>query len=495
MRAASWFRSLLIPAFVPLACADANDPASILGRTADALGGRDRVRAVRTLVLEGTGENYNLGQNPLPDAELPMFQVNEFRRTIDLENGRWRQDQVRTPTFMTGITASQRQIIALDGDVAFNVAASGTETRAADAVATSRRQELLFHPIGFLNAALAPGAVLRYEARDSAHDVVHLDAGGASQAMVIDRTTRLPVAIVASTAQANLGDVVIETRFADWAETGGLQLPMRITSLTDRWVTSDLRLTAATVDVEVAQLAASDAVRTAAAPAPAVNVAIEDIAPGVWLLAGQSHHSVVIEFADHLMVVEAPQNEARTLAVIAQARELRPDKPVRWLVSTHHHFDHSGGIRAAMAEGITIVAHAASEAFYREIASRPRTVEPDALARAPRDPQIEPVDRLRVFQDASRTVEVHTIEGSPHAGTLLMVYLPAERVLIEADVYSPPAPDAVNPAPAVFAPNLLENVRRLNLRVERIAPIHGRVVPMAMLETAAAAAAAASAAR
>jgi glyoxylase-like metal-dependent hydrolase (beta-lactamase superfamily II) len=102
---------------------------------------------------------------------------------------------------------------------------------------------------------------------------------------------------------------------------------------------------------------------------------------------------------------------------------------------------------------------------------------------------IEAVTDRRVFEDAMRTVEVHSIEGNAHSETMLMVYLPRERLLIEADVYSSPPPGATNVAPAVFAPNLADNIRRLNLLVARIVPIHGRVVPIGDLHAAARAAA------
>jgi glyoxylase-like metal-dependent hydrolase (beta-lactamase superfamily II) len=461
----------------------------VLSDVAGAIGGRERIMAVRTLVLEGEGENFNLGQNTAPDAELPMFRVAEYRKAIDFENGRWRQDQLRTPTFMTGNPNPQRQITALDGDIAYNVAASGDATRAAETVARDRRRELLYHPIGILRAAMGPDAVVTLAQRDSTSVVLRIEAGGESFLLAVDPATDLPVAVTARSAHPNLGDVMIETGFADYQDVDGLQLPMRMTTKLDRFTTADIRLSRAAVDADAGDLAAPESVRSAAPPAATVNVTVEEVAPGVWYLAGQSHHSVAIEFADHLMLVEAPQSEARTLAVIARARELRPDKPLRYVVNTHHHFDHSGGIRAAVAAGLTVITHAQNEAFYREVAERPHTINPDSLARAPQPLQLEPVTAKRVFQDAMRTVEIYPIEGSGHATTLLMVYLPAERLLIEADVYSPPAPGAVNPPPAVFAPNLAENVQRNGLRVARIVPIHGRVVPFAALQAAARAAA------
>jgi glyoxylase-like metal-dependent hydrolase (beta-lactamase superfamily II) len=40
------------------------------------------------------------------------------------------------------------------------------------------------------------------------------------------------------------------------------------------------------------------------------------------------------------------KTEARSLAVIREVKKLIPNKPVRYLVSTHHHWDHLGGVRA-----------------------------------------------------------------------------------------------------------------------------------------------------
>ena len=99
-------------------------------------------------------------------------------------------------------------------------------------------------------------------------------------------------------------------------------------------------------------------------------VTVEPLAKGIWWLAGGSHHSVLVEFADHLTLIEAPLNEARALAVIAKARELVPGKPLTQLVNSHHHFDHSGGVRAAISEGLTVITHQGNVAFFQEMAKR-----------------------------------------------------------------------------------------------------------------------------
>ena len=125
---------------------------------------------------------------------------------------------------------------------------------------------------------------------------------------------------------ANLGDVAIETSFADYQDVSGLKLPARLTTKTDKYTTAEIRATKQTVDGDAGDLAAPAAAASAppiAGPPPA-NVTVQEVAKGIWLLAGQSHHSVLVEFTDHLMLIEAPQNDTRTLAVIAKARELRP---------------------------------------------------------------------------------------------------------------------------------------------------------------------------
>jgi len=184
-------------------------------------------------------------------------------------------------------------------------------------------------------------------------------------------------------------------------------------------------------------------------------------------------------------LIEAPLNEERTLAVIQKSRELVPNKPLKYLVSTHHHFDHSGGIRAAVSEGLTIITQEANKAFYEDIVSRKHTIIPDALSKNPKPLMIETVKDKLELKDATRTLELYQVAGSPHASTMLMAYLPAERLLVEADLYTPPAQNAPAPPGYPFAPNLLENIQKNSLAVTRLLPIHGFIVPFSNLQAAA----------
>jgi glyoxylase-like metal-dependent hydrolase (beta-lactamase superfamily II) len=302
-------------------------------------------------------------------------------------------------------------------------------------------------------------------------------ANGLNFTLAIDSTTKLPTRVVSMRDNTNLGDVAIETSFADYQDVNGLQLPARLTTKTDNLTTVDIRVSKQAVDGEAGDLAAPAAAASAApiAGPPPANVTAQEVSKGIWHLAGQSHHSVLVEFSDHLTLIETPQNDTRTLAVIAKAREVQPKKPLTHVVNSHHHFDHSGGIRAAVSEGLTVIAHKGSAALFQDVVGRAHTIVPDALAKNPKPLKIETVDEELILKDDTMTVNLYHIAGNPHADTLLMAYFPRERLLVEADVYNPGA--AVTP----YAPNLLENIKKHNLRIDRIVPLHATISPFSDL--------------
>jgi glyoxylase-like metal-dependent hydrolase (beta-lactamase superfamily II) len=192
---------------------------------------------------------------------------------------------------------------------------------------------------------------------------------------------------------------------------------------------------------------------------------------------------VLVEFRDFVTVVEAPQDELRSLAVIAEVRRLVANKPIRYLVNTHYHFDHSGGLRTYVAQGATVVTHAGNRQFYEDVFfyPAPRTLEPDLLSmrypwfRQNRANRIETVTETYVISDGVRTLDVLALEGIIHDGNMLVAYLPTERILINADMFGPPPANAPPPRPNTNVRELLANIRRLNLTVDRHVGIHGGV--------------------
>jgi glyoxylase-like metal-dependent hydrolase (beta-lactamase superfamily II) len=150
------------------------------------------------------------------------------------------------------------------------------------------------------------------------------------------------------------------------------------------------------------------------------------------------------------------------------------------------HFDHSGGLRAAAAEGATIITHTLSKPYFERALATPAKILPDRLAKSGKKGAVRGVDVKTTLSDGTRTVELHPIANSVHTNTFLMVYLPKERLLIEADAYTPLPPNAKPPAtPNANHVNLIENIERLKLAIDQILPLHGRVVPLAELYTTA----------
>jgi glyoxylase-like metal-dependent hydrolase (beta-lactamase superfamily II) len=465
----------------------ASQEMSVIKGAADAVGDEAGIKAVNTLVIEGTGENFNLGQNMSPEAPLPKLTVTSSKRSIDYANGRWRLEQARTPTYITANTApNQPQILGVDGNVAYNVPATGSPTRAAEQVAQDRHSELFHHPVGALRAALADGVQITNARKEGNDDIVDVANGSDKFTLYVDSTTKLPSKVVTMTYNANLGDVALTTEFSNYADSGGMNLPGKLVSKTDKYTVADISVSKTTVNGDTGNLDAPEDVKGLPVPPPTAAVTVEEAGKGLWYLTGGSHHSILIEFADHLAMIEAPLNEARTQAVIAKAKELKPDKPLRYLINTHHHFDHSGGVRAAIAEGMTIVTHESNKAFFEEIAGRKHSIVEDALAKSPKPLQVQTVTDRHVLKDDTRTVEIYHIAGNPHADTLLMVYFPAERILVQGDMFSPPAAGAPPPPGFPFVPNTMDNIAKANLRVDTLLPIHGRKVPFADMRTAAA---------
>lgn len=466
-----------------------------LERVAEAMGGRSNILAVRTLVLEGSGDMLSFGQNHTPSAET-KWAITAWRRSIDFANRRWFTDLTREPRFRSASAAPQHQRMGFDGasmGVAYNINAAGRSVRAGGAAALDRVDEFVFHPVGFLIAAQAAGAEVSEEAGERGMRRVRLNIHGRKYAMDVMPGTYLPLRIERMVYQPMLGDVPLHTTFGSWNRVGAVRLPFRISQgYENLFVLWDVVLTSVRVNEDLRGIAAPDSLRTVAqagepttAPAPAPTITIDTLAPGVWLIAGQSHHTVVVEHADQLVLIEAPQNERRTLAAIEAARALRPGKQPAIVVNTHHHFDHAGGIRAAAAEGLTILTHEENRVFYETVVMpRRHFIEQDALARSGRGARVRGVGDREVLRDRERPIELYHAP-SDHAGSMLVAYLPSQKLLVQADLYNPAAANAATPPAFPFAQSLLELVGERGLQVERVVGIHGRPVPFSELQAAA----------
>jgi len=476
----------LVPAVY--GCAPPPPEMQLIIDAAEAMGGERPLSELESLVIEGDGRQYRLGQNSSPANPLPYFSIDSYIREIDLANDRWRVVERRTSSYLTGNPINGRQqTTGSDGDVAYNINDDGDVSRASAQVAMERQVDLYDHPAALVHLALSDETTVVGNLRqEDGQDVVDITApGGQTYTMYVDSTTKYPTTIVTTGYDTVLGDVTRATHFEDYFETGGfggfaarLTLPRGIGSSIDDFTIWELRVDSAT-NRELDDLSAPGEAQSASVPEFRADVQVEEVGEGIWLLAGQSHHSLLVEFDEYLALVEAPQNDARTLAVIAAARELQPEKPLQYVVNTHHHFDHSGGIRAAISEGLTVVTHESNAEFYQEIAQRPHTIMPDALANNPQELVLELVaNEIYELGEGRRTLEIARVRPDSHTDAMLVAYLPRERTLIEVDLYT------ANSRMAPFAENLLRTIADREWQVENVLPLHGSPFEISVLEGA-----------
>ena len=462
----------------------------IIADAAAALGGSDRILAVKTLLVQGGGHDLNVGQSLRYDElglQSDVWQIRDYKRMYDLSNGRARFEAVRAAQYpyYTGI-GGVRQVQALDGEIVFNVAPNGNATRVFGQQARAgRRAEYLRHPLTLVRAALQPSAKLSNSRTQGNERLVDVTSGGATLTLAINGATKLPARIVQMTDSATLGDTSVEMLFGDYQSVRGIQLPTRLITRTDRWLSADVRILNQQIDSDVGNLAAPANVVSATqpSPAPAPTTTAREIAKGLWYVEGTTHKSLLAEFSDHMLLIEAP-NDERVRAVLAKAKELRPNKPVTKLLVTHHHGDHTGGIRLAVAEGVTeIITHRSNVAYINDVLMRPHTINPDELSRKgnAKLPKITATDDTGVLKDNMMMVNMYHIRDNTHADSMLMMYFPNGKILTQPDVYMPnDARNIIDGAPLGHAPwlqNLLANIALRKLDVDYHAPIHGDYVP------------------
>jgi glyoxylase-like metal-dependent hydrolase (beta-lactamase superfamily II) len=480
--------------------ASAQDVRTFL-QTADQATGASKVNSVQ---YTGTGWIGFLGQNFSTLDDWPRVDLQTYTQTIDYASRSAREEYVRVqgnnPPRGGGagfpIQGAPRTTNFVSGNYAWTLNAQG-QPAAQPGEAEVRQFMLQVSPHGFIKAAMAdPNATItdrHFVRTGETFKVVGFTTMGKYRATAEFNAQNLPERVVTWIPNPVMGDMQVEIRYENWRDVGnGVKFPNQIHMhqgdhpFVRGMNLMDVRMSDVKINVPNAAVAVPDAVRTA--PAPQVTVTSQQISPGVWLLAGGTHNSVAVEFRDFIAVVEGPLNDARSNAVIAEAKRVIPNKPIRYLVNTHHHWDHAGGIRAFAAEGATIVTNESNKEFFEKVvlAPQPRSLNPDRLSMfpfattGPGPLKLETYTERHAISDGTQTLISYHVEGLNHAGDMGIVYLPNAKMVINGDLWGPPAQGA--PPPANISPNavaLFNNIRRLKLDVTTHVPIHGNPGPNA----------------
>jgi glyoxylase-like metal-dependent hydrolase (beta-lactamase superfamily II) len=477
-----------------------------LDDAADAVGGWDALRAVQSQRITAEGTSWEPMQGLQPGETR---QVNTFSETMTVDFGRralriaftgQRTYPASGPLIFTEIVDGQNGVLEQA-----DAAGVTTPARLHASRQATRLRDLNRMPARVLTTASQSPGLDRTADRTidgmTYRVVTYRDSGQAVE-LLIEASTSLPARVAYMEDDPLLGDTRNEWVWSDWRDAGGVRLPYgeerQVNGLVIRRTTvtafeSNLALPSNTFALagtalqqpDVGERVASEwTLRRAAMGvgflefARPQNVELEVVATGVLHARGGGHHSLIVEMSDHLVVIEAPLFEERSRAVIEAVKQRIPGKPIRYLMMTHHHNDHSGGIRAYAAEGATVIAHAGNVPFVQGMLTHAKTIRPDSLsevqrkAGSPANVAIDAVETMKEYTDGRRVVQVHTIPNAAHAQGMLAAYLPNERIIFVSDLYSPAPGGKVDPSNA-NARAFYDAVRALGLNVDRVVGGHG----------------------
>lgn len=451
---------------------------------AEAMGGKDKLLAVKSLRIVGYGQfaSQDGGGNisSMPQAPQKLININGQQRVIDLVNGRMNVQQRNAHDFVFAYARNMRGQVqvnqSLDGTVAFNVGPDGKAVRAPDAQVRARRIDMLNNPVAIIRTALDPATKLGSLRTQDALQLLDLTtAQGDQLVLALDRITKLPAWLSWVAPHTNYGDTTYRTYYEAYQplDGNGLRLPSGYNTVMDfrNVVQQKLFVDRYVLDEPGLNLAAPADVRAAAAPVPGrPQVEAIPVGQGVWFLkATPGGNSTLFEFSDHLVLFEAYGSEANGLAVIEKARATVPGKPLTHLIVSHHHIDHTGGLRAAVSEGLTIITNRQNEAFIREVTSRPAKLFPDALGRNPKPLKLQLVDDTLQLKDSAMEVNVYRVVNNSHMAHGLVAHVPRDRLLAQGDLVDE-GWDVV-----WWGNSYADTVKFWKLDVARDLPVHGNL--------------------
>jgi glyoxylase-like metal-dependent hydrolase (beta-lactamase superfamily II) len=475
---------------LPLWAQTAPDLKTVVDNSLKAMGAQD----VKTLVISGEGWDGCVGQTYDPYSPTwRKFSNRNYVRSIDFEARAWRLQRVRGEGENPGRGGCNAGPVP---DTTQNQV-----TMAGPMAPWNTQLEFILLPEGFLKVALEKNAAVKTEKiKGRKYTVVSFT--GDNKATVSGYINDMGYVDKVETMISNdvLGDMVWDAIYTEWKDFGGVKFPTHILQHQGGPAYFELNVSDVKVNAPVDITAPPGRGRGGAGAgrggpggrggAPDGPIS-EDLGNGFWLITG-GYGAIVADFKDYIVVVEGPSNDMRAEQIIAEAKRLVPNKPIRYVINTHTHTDHSGGLRAFVAEGVTIVTYQTNKAYYEKLVKNPHTMVPDKLSQMNPQPKIkiEGVGEKKVMTDGEHTIEIYHLQGSTHSDNMLIVYLPKQKILVEADEFNVGAANA--PTPAQINPyqtNLLANIERLKLDVDRIIPIHlpgdNRKVTMAELYTAA----------
>jgi glyoxylase-like metal-dependent hydrolase (beta-lactamase superfamily II) len=524
---------LLVLALVVASCASTTPPfptsQDLVSRAVKSMGGADRLAGIKTISLKGTLRQWEPEQSKIASGPLRFACESTFEMVADTGARSARTDWVRKFAYPAPRTFTYGEIVTPEIGYVAGIDSNGRTKQSLDStppahnmsslrLTATQRELQRASPLLFLdmqrNASRLSTATLS-SVGTVTYPTVDYRVGTQTFTVMFDSTTGLPARIRTLDYDNMWGDVTYDLVLSDWQTFDGVRIATTQRYELAGWQVAEVKLTDVRLNAPVAaERLAVPAAFTTGASRPAtgavpyqwvirrqfigtyldsdvpsydtratMGLRLVELAPGVQHVTGGSHHSLLVEMRDHLVVFDAPVSDWQSNWVLNAARAKYPNKPVKFLVLTHHHMDHAGGLRAYAAQGAALVVGQGTAAHYRRVLARPFTRNPDLPARDLSKTEIIEVTDKRVFSDGQQTVEAYVIEN-PHADGLLIGYVPTARLGFVTDIWSPGAgalPDKLNPNLAA----VVAGVKKAGISPEKFAGGHGSVAdyaPLAALE-------------
>ncbi len=455
-----------------------------------AIGGAEALRALKDVSREMSAIRTDIGQGPRPARREPVYAgigqmppKSTAPRVVSIRDyaGGRAYDHVRDTIYGGGIL-DVANVVAPPARFSayYDYISNGVRTSNPAALPFQRAAAFRRYPEGILRAALARIDAVRWigeaEFDGRKQRVIHFgDADGAQLSLYFDARTHLLTKTETIGDDPLRGDASFETVFLDYRPVGALKFPFRYLDRVAGFTLQDNRATSLVVDTRPAD---SLFVKPSFAEVPpaVVGPELEKLSDNAAVVWGSDYNSLVYALADEIIVVEAGVSSGYASAALGKIKAAFPGKPIRHLIVTHWNMDHLAGVRPYVAEGAVFVTTPMVKTALEGLWTNKHTLRPDALSAAPHAPTYELVTSgTRTFGDGG--LEIHDLSPNPHVDEMLVVYLPREKVLFEADLFDLPV-KGHEPTGGADTEFLLDWIERSKLDVQKIVPVHGVAATM-----------------
>ena len=314
-------------------------------------------------------------------------------------------------------------------------------------------------------------------------EVVMVSTPNGAYNLAIDPATHELRALLTVQPDAIAGDAAVETEFTEYSRQGSVLVPGRLVNRVAGQVVHDVRYRDVAFGVAVPDSLLAPPPGATQAPPNNPGEPVRELAPGIWAIRAAGYWALAVTLGDSIAVVEAGAGGgAETLAHLAR---LAPGKPVRWIIPTHHHDDHSGSVPAYLAAGATLVTTPGNRAYFTRMAAARSTLRPASATPVGDAPRIETFTRTRTLTGGGRTLALHDIGPSPHAEEMLVAWLPQEGILFQGDLLNlPPSGIVPQGLPSATMRHFRDWLRTKGYNVRTLVGTHMAPGPVSLLEEA-----------